>query len=273
MLARESVVQKSPLLVAGEVREISGKDGVQTLLTLATAIREEWLRELFPEAFSIHTEVFYEKTLRRVMARRETRFRDLVLKVEQTDKTPPGEAAVILAREVLAGSCPLVNWDNAVDQWIVRLNRLREWMPELELPALEDGDRTALIEQICYGANTYKDIKERQVWPVVKSWLSGQQQEMLEKFAPERLEMPNGRKFKIVYEEKGQPTIAVRIQDLYGVEQSLPIAAGRVPVTIQVLAPNHRPIQVTTNLATFWRESYPKIKQELQRKYPKHVWK
>jgi len=273
LLARESVVRDAPLFVAGEVREISGKDGVQTLLSMATAIREEWLRELFPDAFSEHVEVFYEKTLRRVMARRESRFRDLVLKTGQTDKVPPSEAAALLAREVLSGNCPLEHWDHAVDQWIVRLNRLREWMPELELPALGPDDRAALIEQLCYGAATYKEIKERAVWPVVKSWLSPQQEAMLEKYAPERLEMPNARKFKIAYDPSGPPTIAVRIQDLYGVEQSLLIAAGRVPVTIQVLAPNHRPIQVTQNLATFWRESYPKIKQELQRRYPKHVWK
>ena len=273
VLARESVVRDASLLVAGEVREVSGKDGVQTLLTLATAIREEWLRELFPDAFSEHVEVFYEKTLRRVMARRESRFRDLVLASSQTDKVPPSEAAALLAREVLSGNCPLEHWDHAVDQWIVRLNRLREWMPELELPALGPDDRAALIEQLCYGAATYKEIKERAVWPVVKSWLSPQQEAMLEKYAPERLEMPNARKFKIAYDPSGPPTIAVRIQDLYGVEQSLLIAAGRVPVTIQVLAPNHRPIQVTQNLATFWRESYPKIKQELQRRYPRHVWK
>jgi len=273
VLARESVVRDAPLFIAGEVREISGKDGVQTLLSLATAIREEWLHELFPEAFSEHVEVFYEKTLRRVMARREKRFHDLVLESGQTDKTPPSEAAALLAREVLSGNCPLENWDHAVDQWIVRLNRLREWMPELELPALGEEDRAALIEQLCYGAATYKEIKTRAVWPIVKSWLSSQQEAMLEKFAPERLEMPNGRKFKIAYDPSGPPTIAVRIQDLYGVEQSLSIAAGRVPVTIQVLAPNHRPIQVTQNLATFWRESYPKIKAELQRRYPKHVWK
>ena len=273
VLARESVVRDAPLFVAGEVREISGKDGVQTLLSMATAIREEWLRELFPEAFSEHVEAFYDKTLRRVMARRETRFRDLVLASGQTDKVPPSKAAALLAREVLSGNCPLENWDHAVDQWIVRLNRLREWMPELELPALGPDDRAALIEQLCYGAATYKEIKTRAVWPVVKSWLSPQQEAMLEKYAPERLEMPNGRRFKIAYDETRPPTIAVRIQDLYGVEQSLPIAAGRVPVTIEVLAPNNRPIQVTQNLATFWRESYPKIKQELQRRYPKHVWK
>jgi ATP-dependent helicase HrpB len=272
-LTRESAVRDARLFVAGEVREINGKDGVQTLLSLGTAIREEWLRELFPAAFNESVEVFYEKSLRRVMARRESRFFDLVLAASQTDKAPPGEAAALLAREVLAGNCPLEHWDHAVDQWIIRLNRLREWMPELGLPALLEADRAALVEQLCYGAATYKEIKERAVWPVVKSWLGEAQQAMLEKFAPERLEMPNGRRFKIAYDPVGPPTIAVRIQDLYGVEQSLPIAAERVPVTIQVLAPNHRPIQVTQNLATFWRESYPKIKPELQRRYPKHLWK
>ncbi|MDD5350639.1 MAG: ATP-dependent helicase HrpB [Chthoniobacteraceae bacterium] len=273
VLARESVVRDAPLLVAGEVREISGKDGVQTLLSLATAIREEWLQELFPEAFADHTEVFYDKTLRRVMARRERRFHDLALASSSTDKVPPGEAAALLAREVLAGNCPLEQWDHAVEQWIVRLNRLREWMPELGLPALTEEDRAELIGQLCYGAATYKEIKERAVWPVVKAWLSGQQEGYLEKYAPERLEMPNGRRFKIAYDPSGPPTIAVRIQDLYGVEESLLIAAGRVPVTIQVLAPNHRPIQVTQNLRTFWREAYPKVKAELQRRYPRHVWK
>jgi len=273
VLARESVVRDAHLIVATEIREISGKDGVQTLLSQATAIREEWLRELFPEAFSEHIEAFYEKTLRRVVARRETRFRDLVLQSSQTDKVPPSEAASLLAREVIERRCPLENWDHAVDQWIVRLNRLREWMPELALPALGPDDRAALIEQLCYGAATYKEIKERAVWPVLKSWLSSQQEAFLEKYAPERLEMPNGRKFKIAYDPTGAPMIAVRIQDLYGVEQSLLIASGRVPIVIQVLAPNHRPIQVTQNLSTFWRESYPKIKEELRRRYPKHVWK
>ncbi|XHR30097.1 MAG: ATP-dependent helicase HrpB [Chthoniobacteraceae bacterium] len=273
VLARESVVRDSPLLVVGEIREISGKGGVQTLLSLATAIDEAWLHELFPGAFSEETEVFYDKTLRRVMARNERRFHDLVLASSLTDKVPPGEAAAHLAREVLAGNCPLTHWDHAVDQWIIRLNHLREWMPELGLPSLDEEDRAALIEQLCYGAATYKEIKERDVWPTLKAWLSPQQAGFLDKFAPERLEMPNGRKFKIAYNAAGGPTIAVRIQDLYGVEEQLLIAAGHVPVTIQVLAPNQRPIQVTQNLATFWREGYPKVKAELQRRYPKHLWK
>ena len=85
--------------------------------------------------------------------------------------------------------------------------------------------------------------------------------------------MPNDRKAKIIYHVSSPPTVAARIQDLYGVERNLAIGQGRVPLVIQVLAPNHRPIQITSDLTTFWRDAYPKIKKELQRKYPRHEWR
>jgi len=274
VLARESAVHHSPLVVASDVREIQGKDGeLNVLLNTITAINEEWLRELYPDAFETREQAFYDAVQRRVMLRRQTMFRDLVLGLQTTDKVPAQEAALILAEQVVAGHCILTNWDNSVEQWITRLHRLREWMPELELPAIGDEERRAIIEQICHGASNYKEIKERQVWPVVKSWLSKMQQDLVDQFAPERIELPNGKKWKIVYDPKAAPTIAARIQELYGVEGNLTIASGRIPLVIQVLAPNHRPIQVTQNLSTFWRESYPKIKVELQRKYPKHEWR
>jgi ATP-dependent helicase HrpB len=274
VLARESVVHHSPLLVASDVREIQGKDGELTvLLNTATAIEEEWLRELLPDAFRTEEKVVFDAVQRRVITRRQILFRDLLLKAEVTEKAPKEEAARVLADAVTAGTCVLVNWDHAVEQWITRVNRLREWMPELELPEIGDAERRMLVEQICHGAMTYKEIKERAVWPVVKSWLSTMQQEMVEKFAPERISLPNGKKWKIVYDPKAAPLIAARIQELYGVEGSLSIAAGRVPLVIQVLAPNQRPVQVTQNLSTFWKESYPKLKLELQRKYPRHEWR
>ena len=272
VLARESVVT-TPLIVASEVREIAIRGEVETLLTLATAVEEPWLRELFPEGFVEETNVAFDTTQRRVIAKRSTRFHDLVLRSKSSDEVPLEQAAVLLAREVNAGNCPLKLWDHAVDQWILRLNLLAGWCPDFELPKIGEGDRVTLIEQVCHGATSYREIKERPVWPVVKSWLSAAQLSLLDDFAPERLVMPKGRAFKITYAENAAPTIAVRIQDLYGVEGDLRIAGGRVPVVIQVLAPNHRPIQVTTNLANFWKESYPKIKQELQRKYPKHEWR
>jgi ATP-dependent helicase HrpB len=274
VLARESVVHHSSLLVASDVREIQSKDGELTvLLNTATAIEEAWLRELLPEAFRSEEKVVYDPVQRRVIARRQTLFRDLLLKAEVTEKAPREEAAKVLADAVTSGTCILVNWDHAVEQWITRLNRLREWMPELELPGIGDDERRTLVEQICDGGMTYKEIKERAVWPVVKSWLSAMQQGMVDRYAPERIELPNGKKWKITYDAKAAPVIAARIQELYGVEGSLSIAAGRVPLVIQVLAPNQRPVQVTQNLSTFWKESYPKLKQELQRKYPRHEWR
>ncbi len=272
VLARESTVT-APLLVASEVREVQMRGEVETLLTLATAIREEWLRELFPGAFVEKVDVFFDSSLRRVMAKKQTRFHDLVLHSEQTDKVPHEEAAALLAREVEAGTCPLKLWDASVDQWILRLNCVAAWHPEYALPPLGDDDRRMLIEQICLGATSYKDIKERAVWPTVKAWLSAGQQEIIDRFAPERLDLPNGRRAKITYDAKSPPTIAARIQDLYGVTGELRIDGNRVPVVIQILAPNHRPIQITQNLATFWKDSYPKVKQELQRKYPRHEWR
>jgi len=274
LLARESAVRRSELLVASEVREVRGKEGeLQVLLTLATAIREEWLRELFPDGFQERHDVLYDPAQRRVVARNEVSFRDLVLRSEQTEHPPLERAASILAEQVIAGNCPLKNWDHAVEQWIIRVERLREWMPELGLPPLGPGERRDLIQQICYGAISYKEIKERPVWPAVKSWLASNQQEWLDRFVPEKMALPNGRKARVAYAASGSPVVAARIQDLYGVNESLFVADGRVSVVIQVLAPNHRPIQVTANLATFWKEAYPKIKQELQRKYPKHEWR
>jgi ATP-dependent helicase HrpB len=130
-----------------------------------------------------------------------------------------------------------------------------------------------LLEEICTGAFSIKEAKECQVWPVVKGWLDGRAQALVEKHVPERVVLPNGRKAKMAYSEKGAPVMAARIQDLYGVEDSLRVAMGRQTVVIQVLAPNFRPVQVTSDLTTFWKEGYPKAKKELQRRYPRHEWR
>ncbi|HEY2800348.1 MAG TPA: ATP-dependent helicase HrpB [Chthoniobacterales bacterium] len=274
MLARESVVHRARILTASEIREIQSSDGErQVLLTLATAIKQEWLREFFPNALVEKTEVVFDSTLRRAVARTVTVFHDLVLEEKTIERVPLGAAASLLAREVIAGNCPLKKWDHASEQWIERLNFAAANFPELELPPMTEAGRRLLIEQICLGATSYKEIKERPVAPALKSWLSAAQQSALEKYAPERIVLPGDRQARITYRAGAAPTIAARIQDLYGVENRLTIGPGRVPLRIEVLAPNHRPVQITDDLAIFWRESYPKIKKELERKYPKHVWR
>lgn len=274
VLARESAVHHSPLLVVAEVREVEGKDkAVNTILSLATAVEPEWLRELFPDDIRSDIQVAFDVTTKRVQAVELIRFRDLALSTKRIEPAPADQAARLLTDEVLAGRLSLKEWDHGVEQWILRLNLLAHWCPELELPPITDEDRRHLIEQLCYGAQGYKDIKERVVKPLVQSWLSSAQRELLDQHAPERLNLSNGRKPKVNYEASGSPFIALRIQELFDVSQTPKIALGRVPVLVHILAPSMRPVQVTQDLAGFWKEHYPKLKSELQRKYPKHEWR
>jgi ATP-dependent helicase HrpB len=272
VLARESVVQKSPLLVVAEVREVEGRE-VNTILSLATAIETGWLRELFPEDLESDVHVQFDATAKRVVAAELLRFRGLALEARRLEPPPADAAARILADEVIAGRLLLPNWDHHVEQWLLRLRLLCEKCPDLQLPPITDEDRKHVIEQLCHGAVSYKDIKEREVKPIVMSWLSSAQRELLDKHAPERLTLPNGRTPKVNYEPGAAPHIALRIQELYDVNQTPKIGMGRVPVVTHILTPGMKPIQVTQDLANFWREQYPKIKAELSRKYPRHLWR
>jgi ATP-dependent RNA helicase HrpB len=275
-LARDSVVDAT-LFVASEIREVESARGrernLNVVLNLATAVKQEWLRELFPAEFREVQTMSFDPALKRVVARAEICFRDLVLEEKLSQDIPSDQAAKILAGEVVAGRLNLDNWTDAVEQWILRVNRLREWMPDLELPLITDEDRASIIEHICHGTASYSEIKNRAVLPVVKSWLSQQQQKWVDEYAPERIQLPNGRMVKVAYTADTPPLIAARIQDLYGIKEGLWIAQRRAPVRIQVLAPSNRPVQVTDNLSLFWRETYPKLKTQLQRRYPKHEWR
>jgi ATP-dependent helicase HrpB len=274
VLARESAVQNSPLFVVAEIREVEGRDReVNTILSLATAIETDWLRELFPDDIKSDLQVQFDAQQKRVLAAELLRFRDLALAAKRIDPPPADAAARLLADEIIAGRLLLPNWDHHVEQWLARLNLLCQQCADLQLPAIRDEDKKSIIEQLCHGAVSYKDIKEREVKPIVMSWLSQSQRELLDKHAPERLTLPNGRTPKVNYENGKSPFISLRIQELYDVNQTPKVALGRVPVTVHILTPGMKPIQVTQDLASFWREHYPKIKSELARKYPKHLWR
>jgi ATP-dependent helicase HrpB len=273
-LARESVAQHSSLLVAAEVREVEGKDkGVQTVLSLATAIEEEWLRELFPDDLTAVPRVFYDPDSKRVYAEEQLRFRDLAIGARRVEPPPLDAAARLLAEEVLAGRLTLNDWDEGLEQWVLRLNLLSQWCLELALPPISEEERRHLVEQVCHGSFNGKDLKEKPAKAVVKSWLRGAQQGLLDKHAPERLSLSNGRTAKVIYGVGNPPHIALRIQQLYGVKATPRIAMGRVPILVHILAPSQRPVQITQDMAGFWREHYPEIKQQLQRKYPRHEWR
>jgi ATP-dependent helicase HrpB len=274
VLARESKVQHSQLFVVAEIREVEGRDReVNTILSLATAIEVDWLRELFPDDIKSEVHVQFDARERRVLAAEMLRFRDLALAAKRVDPPPADAAARLLADEVTAGRLLLPNWDHSVEQWLARLDLLCKHCADLQLPAITEEDKKHIIAELCHGAVSYKDIKEREVKPVVMSWLSHAQRELLDRHAPERLTLSNGRTPKVNYEPGRPPFISLRIQELYDVNQTPKVALGRVPVTVHILTPGMKPIQVTQDLANFWREHYPKIKSELARKYPKHLWR
>lgn len=274
VLARSSVAQNSRFLVVSEIAEIEGRGGdAQVVLSLATEIEESWLREMFPADFSDTAEFLFDDTQNRVVMRRSKKFRDLVLETQDRDAEPGPEASQVLAREVLDGRLRLNGWDDAVDQWIERVNFLSRTLPEQQIPAMGGDERHHIILLACDGAACYRDIKDLPILPLARSLLTPAQQQLVDKHAPERLELPAGRRAKITYAAGAEPFLAARIQDLYGVNDDLKIAMGRFPLTIQILAPNHRPVQITKSLRTFWTDAYPKLRQQLQRQYPKHEWR
>jgi ATP-dependent helicase HrpB len=273
-IGKDSRVQSSPLVVASEITEIGSSGGdIRVQLNLVTAIEPAWLSEFFPDDFKEQDRLDFDSTTRRVFRRIETRFRDLVLSGRTQDVGPSEEAAQILAAQCANGTLKLNGWDDAVDQFIFRVNRLAEWMPDLGLEKIDEAAKTLLLTDVCQGAVGYKDIKDKPVLPALRDWLSHDQLRALDAYAPERYELPGGRKAKITYAAEGQPVIASRIQDFYGVNRDIKIANGRVPVLIHLLAPNQRPVQMTTSLENFWKDTYPQVKAELSRKYPRHEWR
>ena len=274
LLARQSVASESSLLVAAEIAEIEGRDGdARVLLSLATEIQESWLRELFPQDFSEKADHFFDKSQNRVVVRRAKVFRDLILENRDRDAEPGPAASSCLADQVLAGALRLNGWDDAVEQWIHRVNFLSRLCPEQNLPPMGEEERHHIILLVCDGAVCYRDIKDSAVLPHAKSLLTWEQQQSVEKHAPERIELPGGRRAKVTYAETADPFLSARIQDFYGVTDDIKIALGRHALTLHILAPSHRPVQVTRSLKSFWTETYPGLKQQLQRRYPKHEWR
>ena len=146
-------------------------------------------------------------------------------------------------------------------------------MPELEIPEFAEEDRLLMLTEICQGATTYKQIKDRQVLPVLKQWLSAPVQSAVDSYAPDRITLTNGTSAKINYVMDPEPTIGVILQKLYDVEETPTICNGKVTLKVQVLAPNQRPAQVTTDLKSFWENSYPAVRTQLKGRYPKHEWR
>jgi ATP-dependent helicase HrpB len=274
-LRRESAIRNAKLLVAAEVDEIQARGGVTTYLSLATAVEESWLQELFPDDFTSVNQVRYDATQRRVVTRTERRFRDLVLEAKERDDAPSDAASRILAAEVAAGRLELEKWDPSVDAWIRRVNFLSKHCPELGIPAFDEDARRMVIEEVCAGAVAYRDIRDRPVFGVVRGWLTHEQAMALDSYCPERIILPRKKHpAKIEYTEDATAEIEATVQELYDFPGSkLRVCLGKIPMIICIQSPARRTQQRTSDLDAFWKGSYEGVKKELKGRYPRHEWR
>jgi ATP-dependent helicase HrpB len=275
-ISGDSIVDsKHELVVAAEIQEIGSRRGeVDVRLSNLTAVQPEWLQEMFSDAFSEAREILYDLSTKRVYAEKRTAYRDLVIAASRTADVSDDEAAMLLADEVISGRLVLKAWDANVERWIGRMNVVADHCAELGVPGLRDSDRRFLVAQICHGARSYKDIKSRDVRPVLKTWLSREQLAAVDAYAPERVRIKNGRDPRVLYDDPANgPYIAIRIQDLYDTHELPLICMGKVRVRAHILAPNHRTVQITDDLASFWQDGYERAKKDLRGRYPKHEWR
>lgn len=273
-LRRESLVD-GELFVAAELEERNLRGDVGVLLGLATAVDAEWLNEYYPDDFTEGTFTEYDRTARRVVARKQTRFRDLALADKDQGEPDFDQAASLLAREVVEGRLKLKKWDSGVENWILRLNFVAKHCPETEVAPIDDDARLLLIQQICYGAVSYKEIKDAPVLESVKEWISPEQLYYIDNYAPAELDLPRRKRpVRLRYEADGRVFIASKLQDFYDVSgATLRVGNGRVPLVIELLAPNGRPAHVTEDLDGFWDGAYAHVRKDLAGRYPKHEWR
>ena len=265
-----SVARNARILVAAEMTEVQGRE-TTVHLNRCVCIEPAWLKEFFPGALREEAGSAYDETARRVVSRRRLVFDDLVIEEKEGGEVDGAEAARLLAAEIVAGTLKLKKWDATVERWIGRVNFLADAMPELEMPRVADDERRFLIEQVCAGALSYRELKERDVWPALREWLSGPQKAGLEAYAPERITLTNGAHAKVYYADGKPPRIGLKVQQLYGVRKT-PVIAG-CAVLLEILAPNQRPWQTTRDLESFWETGYAQMKKDLAGRYPKHDWR
>ena len=274
-LSRYSLARGAQLLVAGEIREVSaaGTPAVKLELSLASGVEEEWLWELFPDDFSENDEVFWDSRSQQVMRRRSLSCLQLVLEETVRNDAPPEAAATLLAEQIVAHDLHLQGWDSNVEAWIARVRFLAEHFPEQALPLYDDADRKNILLALCQDEYAYRAVRGKDCLPWVRGLLNQSQIQFVERMAPTHLPLPSGRKLRLEYVPGQPPKGRARIQDLYDCTDRPCVAGGRIPVLLDILAPNMRTVQITDDLPRFWAVHYPTIKSALARRYPKHEWR
>jgi ATP-dependent helicase HrpB len=270
-LAPNSTVTDAEFFVAVEAED--RRDRKAPLVRLASAIEPEWLLDLFGDRLREVSTLEWNRPGERVEAVTSLMFDQIAI---ETRRTPPdpGQAGVFLAHQAVeAGLGRFADLEEiAAFQARVHFASQHGAVAELDTVAVEAAlgslatglKSFAELESVARGgAGLLREI-ERRMPPGTRR--------LLEEIAPATIRLPRGRTVPVHYEPGQPPWIASRLQDFFGMRQTPAVGRGAVPVVVRLLAPNQRPVQMTSDLAGFWQRLYPQVRKELSRRYPKHAW-
>lgn len=237
------------------------RDRPLPLVRMTARIEPEWLIDLFPERVREETRLAWNRTSERVEATSALLYDELILQQSRDAASDPQAAAELLARNAMEAGIERFVDPEALEQLLARV----------EFAGMDPPGVQRTLAELCAGLTSFAELRTeaRNLISALERRAGGGR---LEQMAPATIRLRNGRTTRVHYERGKPPWIASRLQDFFGMRETPRIGPKQTPVVVQLLAPNHRPVQTTTDLAGFWERLYPQVRRELMRRYPKHAW-
>jgi len=261
-LSRESVVRDGDWMVAvaAEKRERSGG---APWVRLASGIEADWLLDLFPDAVHDSDELVWNDRGKRVERISRVAYELLVIDESRRHDVDLERAAVLLREHALAAGP-----ETFADPEALRELRARaDFVGEHAGDSVPSFDPEAVLADMCLGRSSFAELHDADLLAQLRALLGG-----VGRLAPERVTLPGGRRLHVHYQVDRPPWVESYLQDFFGMRAGPKLVDCRVPVTLHLLAPNRRAVQVTTDLESFWSTHYPDLRRSLSRRYPKHDW-
>ncbi|MBT2144314.1 MULTISPECIES: ATP-dependent helicase HrpB [unclassified Rhodanobacter] len=260
-----------PWLVALDLR-FEARD---SLILAAAPLDPRVLERDYPAQFSRERTLRWNDERAAAEAFDERRFGAIVLE-RRSVPVKPADALPTLLAAVRARGLDALPWSDHARRLRARMQALRAWMPELGLPDVSEPALLASLEDwlapYLDGKHRFDALGAEELSQALASRFDYEQRRTLDAQAPESLLVPSGQSRRLEYAEGEPPVLAVKLQELFGLADTPRIGGGRIPVTLHLLSPAGRPIQVTQDLKGFWERTYPEVKKELKGRYPRHPW-
>jgi ATP-dependent helicase HrpB len=266
-----SALARAPFIAVGELTgtAASGK------ILLAAPISQDEIEQHFADHIETADEISFDRGAGGLRARRRTTLHAITLSQSPLAISPSQESARILADGLIAMGLDRLPWSKVAKQWRDRVLFLRraegESWPDLSDDALLARREDWLVPAL-HDKTSLKDFAASDLSDAVMALLPWDLRARLDREAPTHFEAPTGTMLAIDYEAEQGPTIAVRLQELFGLNTHPSVAKGKVPLVLELLSPAQRPVQVTRDLPGFWRGSYAAVRTDLRGRYPRHPW-